>query len=174
MPLSLGRTVSLLFWPITIATIFFLGMFPTLIVGRFFSVCFPSPLLQLIPFLRNSLLEPENSCVFPRTLSLGILRACLFSLAISSLVLSSAGCWARRSLHGIHGAAPNDSRWAGRAQRHNRNPFVMWLFFFQILTNISNLYYGRRAKWRGVGFVVDRLFRFYFDFRRPLCSISSN
>lgn len=37
MLLTLGRTISLLLWPLRVATIFFLGMFPTLMVGRFFS-----------------------------------------------------------------------------------------------------------------------------------------
>lgn len=46
----------------------------------FFTVCFHSLPVQLIPFLLNSLVEPENSCMFPRTLSLGFLRACLSSL----------------------------------------------------------------------------------------------
>ena len=74
--------------------------------------------------------------MFPRTLSLDILRAHLSSSTVC-LVLSSAGCWARGSMHGTHRAALNDSRWAGEAQRHNRNQFVMWLFFFQILESIS-------------------------------------
>lgn len=54
-------------------------------VGRFFSHFVSSLPVQLIPFLLNSFAETGHSCIFPGTLSLGILRAGLSSWLACSL-----------------------------------------------------------------------------------------
>lgn len=98
-PLSVDRAISLLLWLLRVATVFFLGRFPRLMVGRFFSqfVCHSLP-VQLIPFLPNFLVEPANSCVVLRTLSPGILRARLTSPPYLHLLSKETHAWPARQL----------------------------------------------------------------------------
>lgn len=109
-PPTQNRTKAHLLWLLGVI-ILFLGMFPALMVSKFFL------LFQLNP---GSPSCPYGSYV-PKDLEPGILRAC-FSLSPASsflygLLSEETHVWYLQSW-------ANDSECTGGAQRHDRNPFV--------------------------------------------------
>lgn len=104
LPLSRGRAISLLqsgsllLWPLKAATtIFFIGMFPTLTIGSSFQFVVSFSTSSAHPFSPQLSLWSQKELHVPQDSEPGHFRSLPF--LIVSLILSFAGCWARRAMH---------------------------------------------------------------------------